>query len=504
MIVDGVHTDPDGWAADPNSADVVLSTHPAASHVGTRHSAGNYSFLFAGLSPILNDGDVVNVAINGAISSSAWSEWVERVLIRWPERGTDSANTVAPATPTDVANAQAAVLAKLPAALIGGRMDASVGAMASGVLTAAAIAAGALDGKGDWPVGKTGYELTTSQFNALVAAIEVELLNDSTGGALLAGIAAKVAELFDDAGLDLPPQIIAAAVRTNLATELARLDVAVSTRLASAGYTAPPSASAISTQVAGDLATAHGAGSWESADLSDVPTVAEFEARTLPAGEYGTAANQATLLSRISSGAATMFADLIAMITGSGVSPKFTTEALSNAPSGPGGGGSGDATLANQTAMIGQLTSIQAALAGGGLGYNGAVGDSGEITLVLGDDYETAISRQIVLPVSDPTGGVYDLLTAGGADAILFGAGSAKSPNLITGTIDAGEIVRDGGSGVTSIPIEIPSGGIDPAVQFNQRYGYRIRLQFGSPPAAKYHSPLGGWLTVEPEYCDTP
>ena len=39
-------------------------------------------------------------------------------------------------------------------------MDASVGAMAANVLTAAAIAAGALNGKGNWNIGKTGYVLT--------------------------------------------------------------------------------------------------------------------------------------------------------------------------------------------------------------------------------------------------------------------------------------------------------------------------------------------------------
>lgn len=48
---------------------------------------------------------------------------------------------------------------KLPA-LVGGRVDASVGAMAANVLTAAAIAAGALNGKGNWNIGKTGYVLT--------------------------------------------------------------------------------------------------------------------------------------------------------------------------------------------------------------------------------------------------------------------------------------------------------------------------------------------------------
>lgn len=43
------------------------------------------------------------------------------------------------------------------------------------------------------------------------------------------------------------------------------LDVAVSTRLATASYTTPPSAAAISSLVGSDLSTAHGAGSWTTA-----------------------------------------------------------------------------------------------------------------------------------------------------------------------------------------------------------------------------------------------
>ena len=49
---------------------------------------------------------------------------------------------------------------RLPAALVSGRMDVSVGAMAANVVTAASIAASALDGKGNWNIGKTGYSLT--------------------------------------------------------------------------------------------------------------------------------------------------------------------------------------------------------------------------------------------------------------------------------------------------------------------------------------------------------
>lgn len=198
------------------------------------------------------EGDSFILEESATISAVAYTNsWA--VLAKAPERGTDGANTTAPATLTNVSDAQTAILAKLPAALVGGRMDSVTSAMANNVLTSAAIAAAALNGKGDWPVGNTGYELTTTQFNAIVAAIETEVLNDATGGAVITAIANAVAAYFDSASLDLPPQIIAAAVRNNLATELARIDAAITTRLASGSYSAPPSASTIAGQVRTEL-----------------------------------------------------------------------------------------------------------------------------------------------------------------------------------------------------------------------------------------------------------
>ncbi len=44
-----------------------------------------------------------------------------------------------------------------PNDLVSSRVDASVGAIAANAVTATSIAAAALNGKGDWNVGKTGY-----------------------------------------------------------------------------------------------------------------------------------------------------------------------------------------------------------------------------------------------------------------------------------------------------------------------------------------------------------
>jgi len=55
---------------------------------------------------------------------------------------------------------------------------------------------------------------------------------------------------------------IASQVRTELGVELARVDVAVSTRLATSGYTAPPTSSQNASAVAAQITTDHGSGSY--------------------------------------------------------------------------------------------------------------------------------------------------------------------------------------------------------------------------------------------------
>jgi hypothetical protein len=83
VIVDGVHTDPDGWLADPDSASVVITAQPSATHTGTRISAGNYKFEFTGLTTIAS-GTLMSVEINGEIGTVAWTEMVEWVEVIRP------------------------------------------------------------------------------------------------------------------------------------------------------------------------------------------------------------------------------------------------------------------------------------------------------------------------------------------------------------------------------------------------------------------------------------
>lgn len=78
----GNHVDPDGWAADPNSAGLSLASHPSAIHAGVRHGSGDYTFSYSGLSPAFTDGQIARVTISGSISSVYWTPWTERVLVR--------------------------------------------------------------------------------------------------------------------------------------------------------------------------------------------------------------------------------------------------------------------------------------------------------------------------------------------------------------------------------------------------------------------------------------
>lgn len=67
-----------------------------------------------------------SATLTGTTTTSATytQTWNARVIA--VERGTDGANTTAPATPTNVSDAQTAILAKLPAALEGGRIAAEL------------------------------------------------------------------------------------------------------------------------------------------------------------------------------------------------------------------------------------------------------------------------------------------------------------------------------------------------------------------------------------------
>ena len=74
VIVDGDHVDPDSWPITNDPA-IVLSSHPVATKTVTAIDTGVFKVVWSSLSPALAHGDVVFIAVDGAISSTAWTTW---------------------------------------------------------------------------------------------------------------------------------------------------------------------------------------------------------------------------------------------------------------------------------------------------------------------------------------------------------------------------------------------------------------------------------------------
>lgn len=125
---------------------------------------------------------------------------------------------------------------------------------------------------------KTGFSLADGS----IAAATFAIAPGSSGGLLVVG--SNASTTFSGSGLVLSAMSIggvgnisqtgdsfariglAGVALTNLGdTRIANLDATVSSRLPTSGYTTPPSASTISTQVSSDLAIAHGVGTWTTA-----------------------------------------------------------------------------------------------------------------------------------------------------------------------------------------------------------------------------------------------
>lgn len=107
---------------------------------------------------------------------------------------------------------------------------------------------------------------------AIATATEAAILDEGDATALLAAIAAKVEEfLINDGDASATLAAIATAIRTELATELGRIDAAISTRLASGSYTAPLDAAGMRNAIG--MAAAN-----LDTQLGDLPTNSELAA----------------------------------------------------------------------------------------------------------------------------------------------------------------------------------------------------------------------------------
>jgi hypothetical protein len=119
---------------------------------------------------------------------------------------------------------------RLPAALVGGRMDSSVGAMANAVITAAAIADAALNGKGDWSTYAGGDTAGVTTLLARLSAARALLLDNLDGSissvkAKTNNLPAAPAAVGDvPTSLAIAAQVLASAALAPIAADIKKVN----------------------------------------------------------------------------------------------------------------------------------------------------------------------------------------------------------------------------------------------------------------------------------------
>jgi hypothetical protein len=195
--------------------------------------------------------------------------------------GGDNAATVATAVRTELATELARIDAAVSSRLATAGYTApdTTAAVASAVRNELATELARIDTAVSTRLATTDY-ISPETKEAIAVAVEAALLNEGDGQQLIDAILQVINTNLDLPALELTaianavrselatelaridanvstagdPVTIAGAVRTELATELARVDAAVSTRLASAGYTSPPAAATVAGAVRTELA----------------------------------------------------------------------------------------------------------------------------------------------------------------------------------------------------------------------------------------------------------
>jgi len=168
--------------------------------------------------------------------------------------GTDNAATV---TVTNKTTGVYKAVVTLPALSAGDIVGIRIAATVGGVAGVAKVWEDVADTKrvselNDIAAGAE-MALTAAYEATLTAAIEAALLDEGDATALLQAIADKISG--DWTAGDLSALAIAAAVRADLATELARIDASISSRLATSGYTAPDNAGIVAVRTQTDQLT---------------------------------------------------------------------------------------------------------------------------------------------------------------------------------------------------------------------------------------------------------
>jgi len=367
----------------------------------------------------------------------------------------------------------------------------------------------------------SGTTISTTQQVASVSG-RVTANTDQWGGVTVTGMP------LPTSSYTAPPSAStnATAVRTELATELARIDATVSSRLATASYTGPLNATATAAAVwnaalatyttAGSFgarvvrstnsnaelflnAAGHGAAVLHDCDPDSIPEDAfitgALSARALAAdaaAEVATATRtelatelariDATVSSRATASDLTTLLSRIGAFTGSGVNTvlgflKALASKAASTPSDIGGtysaatdsteairdamqAGTGDASQATLVQVQGTVDAIAASISGAAINVVSRVADGGSITLYAGDDMRVRSGTEVAVTISDVGGAIYTRLDSIGVAQLAFGAARPTQPaGAITGTIASLTQAGSGSSQTLTINIEIEDGG---------------------------------------------
>lgn len=220
-------------------------------------------------------------------------------------------------TATDVETDTADIQTRLPAALTGGRIDASVGAMAANTLTASALATDAVNEIVDqvWTEAIADHSGTAGSTAEQLAAAGAAgdpwstalpgAYGDGTAGKIVgtnlnATVSSRASQTTADAietdTQDIQSRLPAALVGGRIDASVGAMASNVLTAAALATDAVTEIQSGLSTLDAAGIRTAVGLASANlDTQLADLPTVSEFEARTIAAATYATAANLATV-----------------------------------------------------------------------------------------------------------------------------------------------------------------------------------------------------------------
>jgi hypothetical protein len=370
VIVDGDHVDPDSWPITNDPA-IVLSSHPAASKTVTAIDTGVFKVVWSSLSPALAHGDVVFIAVDGDISATAWTTWQIPVqVVHLPAKSSDVTTALEDMDLDKALIAQGAERAVNVD--VSHRVHSHVYDMQANTITASALAADA--GAEIYAAFGTGSNLTAlatqASVNVIDGIVDTILIdtNDlqtnqgawltATGFATVnpdnAGIAAiqgktdqltfTVANQVDSNALTGGGGASAEDVRIEMDANSTKLaDILEDTNELQANQGSWLTATSVTVSdktgfsIAGTINT-----------LDELDTAQDVQHAATQSTLSTISTNVSTLLDRVTTTVVTLWSNLTAMISGSGVTAAFTETALEN------GTNAGEVTLseAQQQAII--------------------------------------------------------------------------------------------------------------------------------------------------------